>query len=427
MTVTTNKRISGNLDGVMSLEGDGSLQLGGETLTSAQRASVRAGIGVATLDGRTIVLTGDSITAAHGGLSIATPAQSISGNYDSKGFFNWANVMLGHAFTVLGNSGIGSNTSRQIADRFTTDVVAYSPAWVQILAGTNDTSAADNTTANLQEMYEAAEANGIRVLALTIPPTQSTTAEKRQWHMTVNDWIVKYAADHPNIIVANLGQAWHDPATVWQPVSGYLPDGTHPGATAAVAGGRVIYEALKNIITGQGALGGRASTGSLNLLSNQLITGSGTSAPSGWSAIGSPAISYVDRTDGLPYKWCQLIVGSGVSSGMTSNVSIGASLAIGDTVEASIEFECEGLDAAAAANSQAVSLKLQCYNGSSFFSSNSDCYWDTGYSNVKYPVTKGAFRTRPHVIPATTTLIQMYLILRGSGTYRVGRAAIQKV
>lgn len=56
MTVTTNKRISGNLDGVMSLEGDGSLQLGGETLTSAQRASVRAGIGVLPLAAKSLAV-----------------------------------------------------------------------------------------------------------------------------------------------------------------------------------------------------------------------------------------------------------------------------------------------------------------------------------------------------------------------------------
>lgn len=100
MTVTTNKRISGNLDGVMSLEGDGSLQLGGETLTSAQRASVRAGIGAAAISDTAEQLFSLSYPM------ILAPSGSFS---STDGQF-----ILGTALPAIPNGTVGDGGSAKI-------------------------------------------------------------------------------------------------------------------------------------------------------------------------------------------------------------------------------------------------------------------------------------------------------------------------
>jgi lysophospholipase L1-like esterase len=377
-------------------------------------------------NGQKIILIGDSITSANGGISTATPIQAIANTYDSKGFFNQANVMLGHAFDMIGNAGIGGQTTTQIAARFETDVVAYRPDWVCILAGTNDSSSASNTKANLASMYESAYRNGIRVIACTIPPSTAVQS-KREWQLEVNSWITQYARTRPHIIVANIGAALVDNNTTWQPISGVLSDGTHPNTAGAILAGRMIYEALKNIVPAQN-IDLAFSNGDLtNLLTNPMLYGTSTTAPTGWSVTGG-TISYVPRTDGLAGNMVQFVNGSGVNTLITSNVTVDSvKLSVGDSFYSILEFECEGLDAAPAANTQALSLTMQSWNGSAFTSRGADLYWDTGYVNGRYPLSKGVLRTPVSTVPAGATLIQLYAQFRQAGTFRVGRAAVRKV
>lgn len=378
--------------------------------------------------GQSIVLIGDSLTANNGGTSIATPVQPLGAPYDSKGIFNWANVMLRHAFRVIGNAGIGGQSSSQIAARFSTDVVAYNPDWVFILAGTNDTSSSANTTTHLASMYDQASNAGIRVIACTIPPNTNAGLTQRQWYLTVNRWIREQARVRKGFIMADIGAAIYDTATTWQAISGMLAaDNVHPSPQGAAAMGKIVADAVRAHLPLANDMLGSSSGDPENLLSNPMLTGTGSTAPTGWAKGGSSTLSYVPRTDGVAGSWCQVANASGAGSNLTSNVSIGASLAIGDVVYAVIEFEVDSLETSAPANSQTLTLKLQFYNGSSFFASASDVYWDSSYSNIRYPGTSGILQTPPITVPATTTIAQIVASGNGGGNYRFHRAAIRKV
>lgn len=379
---------------------------------------------------RRIILIGDSFVAFGGGNSIASPIQALGANLDSKGVFNLLNVMLNQYFVSLGNAGIGGQKSRQIADRYDSDVAAYDSDWVWIWAGRNDTSADTETKTNLQEMYDKALRDGRRVIALTIPPNSdgAVTDATRKWHMSVNAWIKSYAATKPWMYVIDAAAAWVDPAGgVFRPLSGMTTDGTHPSATGAVPIALAGYAVLSPVVSMPAGLPQVYPGDDANLLSNPLLTGTGTTAPTGWSALGSPAMSYVARTDGVAGSWFQMVAANGANAGATTNVNIGTSLAVGDTVTAEIEFQCSNLDSAAAANTQGVFLKLQCWNGSSFFASSVDLYWDAGYANQRYPTGNGVMLIPRFTIPVGTTILQMHVQFNGGGTYKIHRAATRKI
>lgn len=375
-----------------------------------------------------IILIGDSKTANNGGVSIATPVQSIAATYDSKGAFNHANMLLNHAFEVVGNSGIGVQTSAQIAARFTTDVLAYASEWVFGLAGTNDTSIADNTLANIVGMWDKATAAGRRVLWATIPPKTSASDAVNQYHMQVNRGLKLAASRRPNVVLASHEAATLDTATTFKALASMLGDGTHESPLGAAVEGRMIADAVRPYISTVNPWLAQ-STGDLdNLLSNPLLLGTGSATPTGWAKIGTSTISYVASTDGVQAPWCQTAVTNGtlVQQGLTSNASVGATLAVGDRCVGVLEFSGDTYDASAAANTQGVTLKLQAYNGASFFDGINDLYWDTSYSNFTIQGS-GVLQTPAFVVPATTTILQLFVAFYGGGKYRVRRAAIRNL
>lgn len=376
---------------------------------------------------QTIQLTGDSKTAANGGVSVATPVQALGASYDSKGAFNQANFRLGHIFDQVGNAGIGGQRSVQIADRFGSDILSRAAAWVCIMAGTNDQTAADNTVANILGMWDKAIAAGRKVVALTIPPQTSATDAVNQYHMSVN-WALKIqAATRANVVLVEHDQATQDINTVFKAIAGTLTDGTHESAYGAQLEGAYIAERVAPYTKSGNPLLATGNSDPTNLVSNGMLNGTGATLPTGWAKVGTAGvISYVPRPGKTP--WCQIAVPNGAvgGQGLTSNVSIGAGVAVGDTVVAVIEFESDALDPAAAANTQGVCFKVQCYNGSSFFSSVADLYWDTTYANYQIAAS-GVFQTPRFVIPATTTVVQIYLSINGGGNYRVSRAALRNL
>ncbi len=102
-----------------------------------------------------VVFLGDSITALW---QVADP-----------GFFS----------PTMINRGIGGQTTPQIELRFYPDVVALHPRIVHIIAGTNDVAeitgpASDATIVNnIRAMIDIAQANGIKVVLGSTPPTKS--------------------------------------------------------------------------------------------------------------------------------------------------------------------------------------------------------------------------------------------------------------
>lgn len=377
--------------------------------------------------GQSLIIMGDSHATFNGGTSIATPVQALGANWDSKGYFNWANVALRHGFGVVGNAGIGGQNSTQIAARFNSDVVAHDPDWVVLLAGTNDTSSV-TTIANLTAMYDAARVSGIQVIACTIPPNNSATLSVRQEYLKTNRFIRDYCRSHRGMFLADIGVAIADPATTWQALSGTLQtDNIHFAPQGAALAGRIIADAIRPFMPLGNDLLGSSQGDPSNLLANPMMTGTGATAPTSWANVGTNTISYVPRTDGVTGSWCQQAVTSTNTGGLTSNANVGAALAVGDSVYATIEFECDSLEVGAPASKQALLLTLQFFNGSTFVSPVSDCYWDTSYANVRYPLTSGVLLTPTAVVPIATTLAQVFVQGRGLGNFRWHRAAIRKV
>lgn len=123
----------------------------------------------------TIVLLGDSITNQN----------NVNQHLSDRGYFTWANILLGQAFKVLYNAGIGGQRTDQFLTRLVSDVFAYKPAWCFVLGGTNDIVQgrdADTIFANLTAIYQRLQAANIRVIASTVPPSvgMDTTAKKKK-------------------------------------------------------------------------------------------------------------------------------------------------------------------------------------------------------------------------------------------------------
>lgn len=190
-----------------------------------------------------IVALGDSTTAGTPEFQspIETPPNG-AGNQESQ-FAYW--LMQRHpGWTVL-NRGVNGERTDQIAARFDRDVVAARPAVVIILAGVNDVyqgrTVAD-VTSQLRAMYDRAAAAGIPVVAGSIVPYNTATAEQNATMRDINRWIAAEAARDPRIEFADTRAA---AAARGQPdmLSG-SPDGLHPD----VSGYRKMAESLEPAI-----------------------------------------------------------------------------------------------------------------------------------------------------------------------------------
>lgn len=369
-----------------------------------------------------VVLLGDSITNYNGGPSPAAPTAA----WDSKGFFVWANIMLGGRMKVLSQEGVAGETTAQMLARLDASVLARRPGFVIVLGGTNDVAnnvSAATTIANLFEIYSRCTAAGIRVVAIPIIPRTGLSAGQLAALQTVNRWIKDFCRSTAGVILCDMGQAIMDPNSNWSPASGYLLDGTHPNSLGASVMGKALAAALTNIVPSADIL----NCGQDNLLTNPYFYGTGTTIATGWSLQGGTGatFSYVPRTDNVRGSWMQAAVANGGVANVTQNVSIGSSMAVGDTVHMAVEVQCDTLDAAAAANTQGFHVFLQCYNGSSFTTKAYAAYWDASYVNCPFPGSAGTFTTTALTIPNGTTLVQAVLTMGGGGNYRFGRAALR--
>ena len=191
----------------------------------------------------TIVALGDSTTA--GTPLFKSPIEappSGDGNQESQ-FAYW--LMHRHPGWTILNRGVNGERTDQIAARFERDVVAAKPAVVIILAGVNDVYQGRTVayvTGQLRAMYDRAAAAGIPVVAGSIVPYNTASAEQNAAMRDINKWIAAEADRDPRIEFADTRAAVAAPG---QPdrLSG-SPDGLHPD----VAGYRKMAEALEPAI-----------------------------------------------------------------------------------------------------------------------------------------------------------------------------------
>jgi lysophospholipase L1-like esterase len=187
-----------------------------------------------------IVAMGDSTTA--GTPAFKSPREvppDGAGDVTSQ-YAYW--LMKAHPEWEVINQGINAQRSDAIAGRFEEDVVAKKPAVVVIIAGVNDVyqgQPAPHVKDQLAAMYKRAHDAGIRVVAGTIIPYNTATADQNARMHEINDWIRAQGRADPGVIYVDTRTAVAAPGDPDKLASS--PDGLHPDA----AGYRKMAEAIR--------------------------------------------------------------------------------------------------------------------------------------------------------------------------------------
>jgi lysophospholipase L1-like esterase len=186
-----------------------------------------------------IVAMGDSTTAGTPAFKSPRETPPNGSGDETSQYAYW--LMKTHPEWEVVNQGVNAQRSDVIAARFETDVIALKPAVVVIIAGVNDVyqgRPAQHVKDQLAAMYARAHAAGIRVIAGTIIPYNTATADQNARMHEINDWIRTQGRADPGVIVVDTRAAVAAPGNPDMLVSS--PDGLHPDA----AGYRKMADAI---------------------------------------------------------------------------------------------------------------------------------------------------------------------------------------
>jgi lysophospholipase L1-like esterase len=195
----------------------------------------------------TILALGDSTTAGTPGFrSPAEVPPDGQGDVESQ-YAHWL-MQRRPDWRVL-NRGVDGERADQVRARFEREVRGAAPDLVVILAGVNDIYqglTVDAVTRELRAMYEAARAAHLPVVAATILPYNTATADQNARMHAANSWIAEYASDH-DLAFCDTRAAVAAPDSADRLMSS--PDGLHPSPDGykrmALALEPVISEALR--------------------------------------------------------------------------------------------------------------------------------------------------------------------------------------
>ena len=192
-----------------------------------------------------IVALGDSTTA--GTPLFKSPIEAPpNGEGDERSQFAYWLMRANPEWQVL-NRGVNGERSDQIAARFDRDVLAHRPAAVVIIAGVNDVyqgRTVDHVTSQLRAMYARAATARIAVVAGTIVPYNTATADQNRKMREINAWIVSEAGKDPNMVSADTRRAAAAADNIDRLAGS--PDGLHPD----IDGYRRMADALAPVIAG---------------------------------------------------------------------------------------------------------------------------------------------------------------------------------
>lgn len=186
-----------------------------------------------------IVAMGDSTTAGTPAFKSPREAPPDGKGDETSQYAYW--LMKSHPDWEVVNQGINAQRSDVIAGRFEEDVIAKKPAVVVIIAGVNDVyqgRPAQHVKDQLAAMYKRAHDAGIRVVAGTIIPYNTATADQTARMRDINDWIRTQGRADPGVIVVDTRAAVAAPGDPDKLASS--PDGLHPDA----AGYKKMAEAI---------------------------------------------------------------------------------------------------------------------------------------------------------------------------------------
>jgi lysophospholipase L1-like esterase len=193
--------------------------------------------------GIVIVALGDSTTAGTPQFQSPLEAPPDGAGVVESQFAYW--LMQWHPDWTVLNRGVNGERSDEIAARFDRDVLATRPSAVIIIAGVNDVyqgRSVSHVTAQLRGLYDRAAAAGIPVVAGTIVPFNTATADQNARMHEINAWIATEAARSAHVFFADTragAAAPEDPDRL----SG-SPDDLHPD----VDGYRGMANALEHPI-----------------------------------------------------------------------------------------------------------------------------------------------------------------------------------
>jgi lysophospholipase L1-like esterase len=190
-----------------------------------------------------IVALGDSTTAGTPGFLSPIEAPPDGRGDVTSQFAYW--LMQRHPDWQVLNRGVNGERSDQIAARFDRDVLPHAPRVVIIIAGVNDVYqglSVESVEAQLRAMYDRAASAKIPVVAGSIVPYNTATAEQNAKMHAINAWIEAEAARDPNVTFVDTRRAAATPDDPDRLAGS--PDGLHPD----VDGYRRMAEAIETAI-----------------------------------------------------------------------------------------------------------------------------------------------------------------------------------
>lgn len=194
----------------------------------------------------TIVGLGDSTTAGTPGFfSPAEAPPEGRGNPQSQ-YAYWLEQK--HPGWKIKNRGIRAQRSDQIMKRIESDVLAFQPQAVVVLAGVVDifqNRSAEEVQANLAEIYRRLTERGIKIVACTVTPYAGMSPDAQARLDRLNAWIKTYAAQQ-GFGFCDVFHAVENPARPYT-LKG-SPDGLHPDVAGYRAMAEVIEPALSGVL-----------------------------------------------------------------------------------------------------------------------------------------------------------------------------------
>lgn len=195
----------------------------------------------------TIVALGDSTTAGTPGWRSRVEAPPAGIGDETSQYAYW--LMQAHPEWDVLNMGVDGERSDQIRGRFERDVVDRAPAAVVIIAGVNDVyqgREAQHVIEQLAAMYERARREEIPVVAGTIVPYNTATADQNGRMREINEWIRRHASEHDNVtfVDTRAAVAAADNADLLFE----SPDDLHPSAAGYRRMADAIRPALENVL-----------------------------------------------------------------------------------------------------------------------------------------------------------------------------------
>lgn len=190
-----------------------------------------------------IVAIGDSTTAGTPGFLSPLEAPPDGRGDETSQYAYW--LMRAHPEWQVINRGVNGERSDQIRGRFDRDVVDARPRVVVLIAGVNDVyqgRSAGHVIEQLRWMYDRSARAGIKVVAGSIIPFDTATADQNVRMRQVNDWIRTRAAEDANLVFADTRAAVAAPGN--PDMLSETPDRLHPSP----AGYRAMADALRPVI-----------------------------------------------------------------------------------------------------------------------------------------------------------------------------------